>query len=120
MTGASSGATHAPWGLADAQAQSPRWVGIADNAYGQLPLALDGRAEEIYHPFDRSDNRRMEYLTMRGEFDDVPLEDTIKTFASHYGHMSRLEESSFDDDVRDEVAAARRMPLHNLDETRHG
>lgn len=36
MTGASSGATHAPWGLADAQVRSPRRVGIADKAYGLL------------------------------------------------------------------------------------
>lgn len=88
--------------------------------FGLLPLEFDGREDSIYHPFDRAGNRHMEYLSMRGEFDDVPLASMVTTFRQHYGHMSRLEESSFNDDVRDEVAAARRMPLHNLDETRHG
>ena len=75
--------------------------------FGLLPLEFDGCADSIYHPFDRAGNRHMEYLSMRGEFDDVPLASMVTTFRQHYSQMSRLEESSFDDDVRSEVTSAR-------------
>lgn len=71
--------------------------------FGLLPLEFDGRADSIYHPFDRAGNRHMEYLSMRGEFADVPLEDMVRTFAEHYGHMSRLSDANFDDDVARET-----------------
>jgi len=74
--------------------------------FGLLPLEFDGHKDSIYHPVDSAGNRHMEYLTMRGEFDDVPLADMVATLSQHYGHMSRLDEFSFDDDVRDEGSAA--------------
>jgi transglutaminase-like putative cysteine protease len=75
--------------------------------FGLLPLEFDGREDSIYHPLDRAGNRHMEYLSMRGEFDDVPLASMVTTFRQHYSQMSRLEESNFDDDVRSEVASDR-------------
>lgn len=41
--------------------------------FGLLPLEFDGVADSIYHPFDRAGNRHMEYVAMRGTFDDMPL-----------------------------------------------
>lgn len=73
--------------------------------FGLLPLEFDGHEDSIYHAFDRAGNRHMEYLAMRGEFDDVPLASMVTTFGQHYGHMSRLEESSFEEDVRNEVSS---------------
>lgn len=75
--------------------------------FGLLPLEFDGREDSIYHPYDQAGNRHMEYLAMRGEFDDVPLPSMVTTFSQHYGHMSRLEESSFEEDVRNEVSSGR-------------
>lgn len=41
---------------------------------------------------------------MRGEFADVPLDAMQQTFAEHYGHMARLSDASFDEDVVLELA----------------
>ena len=52
--------------------------------FGLLPLEFDGRADSIYHPFDRAGNRHMEYVNQRGAFDDMPLaqivEDMLRTY----------------------------------------
>ncbi len=72
--------------------------------FGMLPLEFDGTADSIYHPFDRAGNRHMEYLNLRGEYDDVPLADMRATFAEHYAHMSRLGYADFDADVALETA----------------
>ena len=49
--------------------------------FGLLPLDFDGRADSIYHPFDKAGNRHMEYVTMHGAFDDVPLQRIVDAFA---------------------------------------
>jgi transglutaminase-like putative cysteine protease len=72
--------------------------------FGLLPLEFDGTADSIYHPFDQAGNRHMEYLHLRGEFDDVPLAAMHATFAEHYAHMSRLGDADFDADVAREIA----------------
>jgi len=41
--------------------------------FGLLPLDWDGRSDSIYHPFDKSGQRHMEYVNQRGAFDDMPL-----------------------------------------------
>ena len=41
--------------------------------FGLLPLEFDGVHDSIYHPFDRSGQRHMEYVRQRGSFDDLPL-----------------------------------------------
>ncbi len=55
--------------------------------FGLLPLDFDGRADSIYHPFDKAGNRHMEYVTMHGAFDDVPLQRIVEAFAIHYPRM---------------------------------
>ncbi|MBU3739189.1 MAG: transglutaminase family protein, partial [Rhodoferax sp.] len=54
--------------------------------FGLLPLEFDGRSDSIYHPYDRSGQRHMEYLHQRGSFDDLPLQDIIATFGELYPH----------------------------------
>jgi transglutaminase-like putative cysteine protease len=55
--------------------------------FGLLPLEFDGRADSIYHPFDKAGNRHMEYVTMHGAFDDVPLRKILDAFAFYYPRM---------------------------------
>ncbi|MGL6110572.1 MAG: transglutaminase domain-containing protein [Rubrivivax sp.] len=55
--------------------------------FGLLPLDFDGRADSIYHPFDRAGNRHMEYVAMHGAFDEVPLKRILDAFAIHYPKM---------------------------------
>ena len=52
--------------------------------FGLLPLEFDGVADSIYHPFDRSGNRHMEYILQRGSYADVPLAALLADFDRHY------------------------------------
>jgi transglutaminase-like putative cysteine protease len=51
---------------------------------GLKPLDFDGRTDSLFHPFDQSGRRHMEYLNDRGTFADVPFEtiqaDLRKTY----------------------------------------
>ncbi|MGH3778404.1 MAG: transglutaminase-like domain-containing protein [Pseudonocardiaceae bacterium] len=45
--------------------------------YQILPLDFDGRSDSLYHPYDKQGRRHMEFVRMRGEFDDVPYETVV-------------------------------------------
>lgn len=45
--------------------------------YGMSPLEFDGRSDSLYHPYDEQGRRHMEFIQMRGEFDDVPYETVV-------------------------------------------
>lgn len=76
--------------------------------FGLLPLDFDGHADSIYHPFDKSGNRHMEYVAMHGAFDDVPLQRILDAFAVHYPNMP-LQNSAQGGDF--EADAARESSL---------
>ena len=78
--------------------------------FGLLPLEFDGRTDSIYHPFDRSGQRHMEYLQQRGTFIEVPLERILADFIEQYpGWLgvtqtrSRLADADFAADVEREA-----------------
>ena len=75
--------------------------------FGLLPLEFNGVDDSIYHPFDRSGNRHMEYLRQHGSFNDVPLGRVIEDFARYYPGMaqptSALRGADFDADVATEA-----------------
>ena len=52
--------------------------------FGLLPLEFDGVNDSIYHPFDKSGQRHMEYVRQRGVFNDLPLDDIVATFRDIY------------------------------------
>ena len=58
-----------------------------------MPLEFDGRNDSIFHPYDRSDRRHMEYLTYHGTFADVPVEEIIASLREHCPRL--LKESGF-------------------------
>jgi transglutaminase-like putative cysteine protease len=58
-------------------------VGLCER-FDLLPLEFDGRADSLYHPFDRHGHRHMEYLAQRGSFDDVPLAEMVADFSRLY------------------------------------
>lgn len=45
--------------------------------YKIRPLDFDGRSDSLYHPYDEQGRRHMEFLQMRGEFDDVPYQMVV-------------------------------------------
>jgi transglutaminase-like putative cysteine protease len=71
-----------------------------------LPLEFDGRSDSLYHPFDATGNRHMEYVNSRGTYADLPLQEIIRTFRQEYSFgESRPEQrsASFEDDVARET-----------------
>jgi hypothetical protein len=70
------------------------------------PLAFDGTADSIYHPFDLEGRRHMEYLNFRGEFADVPVADIVRTFDECYPRAVQQETADFDQDVARETASS--------------
>ena len=77
------------------------------NKFGFLPLDFDGINDSIYHPFDRSGQRHMEYLRYHGSFDDVPLKRMRTDFSRVYQGMihaeSDLKKADFEADVSKEA-----------------
>lgn len=80
--------------------------------FGLLPLEFDGHADSIYHPFDKTGQRHMEYVHQRGTFDDLPLEEIVRDFQDVYGGWlegnatrSSLQSASFDRDIDNEKEA---------------
>ncbi len=69
-------------------------------------LEFDGTTDSIYHPFDLSGHRHMEYLRDRGCYDDVPLHEIIDTFKRAYGMDESFETGGFDADVNRETGRA--------------
>ena len=77
--------------------------------FNLLPLDFDGASDSIYHPFDKSGQRHMEYLRERGSFTDVPLARIVDDFREVYprwlhqaGVRSDLHASDFLKDVAQE------------------
>lgn len=59
---------------------------LCDRA-GILPLEFDGEHDSIFHPFDKSGNKHMEYLHDYGSFDDLPFDRMIDEYDIHYPHL---------------------------------
>lgn len=53
-------------------------------AFGVKPLEFDGREDSVFHPFDVSGNRHMEYLRDHGRFADLPWERIVADFIATY------------------------------------
>ncbi|PUE07064.1 transglutaminase [Limnohabitans sp. T6-5] len=75
--------------------------------FGLLPLEFDGSNDSIYHPFDKSGHRHMEYVNQRGAFDDMPLEQIVHDFDALYGAWmggdNALRQANFQQDVDQET-----------------
>ena len=78
--------------------------------FGLLPLDFNGRDDSIYHPFDATGNRHMEYLAQRGSFDDLPLDQILVDFRLHYprwlANIAQQQSTDFLAEVGQETAAA--------------
>ena len=74
------------------------------------PLEWDAATDSIYHPFDLSGRRHMEYLGYRGLFADIPFDEIRDAFRHYYPRMMREQEKmplggSMDGDFGAEGAA---------------
>lgn len=68
------------------------------------PLEFDGYEDSIYHSFDLDGHQHMEYLRFHGEFDDLPFDQMMNSFATHYSQeMYEGPVGDFDRDVDEET-----------------
>jgi transglutaminase-like putative cysteine protease len=59
--------------------------------FGVLPLEFDGRSDSIFHPFDASHRRHMEYVNDRGSRVDLPFDELREAMARYYPRLSSAE-----------------------------
>jgi len=48
--------------------------------FGVKPLEFDGSEDSVFHPYDKSGRRHMEYVRERGSYDDLPFAEIRETF----------------------------------------
>jgi transglutaminase-like putative cysteine protease len=51
---------------------------------GLHPLEFDGSADSLFHPFDRTGRRHMEYVLDRGSYADTPCKQIMTDFTAYY------------------------------------
>lgn len=69
-----------------------------------MPLEFDGLTDSIMQACDAQGNRHMEYLNMRGEYFDIPVQEIEAAFARYYPKLVQLNEANFRADVADETS----------------
>jgi transglutaminase-like putative cysteine protease len=56
---------------------------------GLHPLEFDGRADSVFHEFDASERRHMEYVRERGSYADLPRDTLLSVWGETYGSFSQ-------------------------------
>ena len=73
--------------------------------FGLKPLDWDALSDSIYHPFDLSGRRHMEYLAYRGVFADIPFDEIRAAFRHYYPRLTKQqEEMTLDGDFAAEAS----------------
>ena len=73
--------------------------------FGVLPLEFNGRDDSLFHPYDSSGRRHMEYIRERGSFVDVPFDLIMCTFNEYYPVAMENGFGSAEDDFLNEVGS---------------
>lgn len=70
-------------------------ITLCDN-FNVKPLEFDGIEDSIFHPFDKSGNKHMEYVKDHGTFADLPwdeaLEEMMKCYPLYFEDLKRRSE----------------------------
>ncbi len=53
--------------------------------FGVRPLEFDGRHDALFHEYSVDGHRHMEYVAVRGAYEDLPYEEIMEAFAAQYG-----------------------------------
>ncbi|MCL6415574.1 transglutaminase family protein [Aestuariirhabdus sp. Z084] len=71
---------------------------------GVKPLEFDGLSDSVFHEFDQSGQRHMEYVTEHGHFADLPFERMFQEYQRHYPGMmaalAQLGEADFESEAQ--------------------
>ena len=60
--------------------------------FGVPPLDFDGEHDSQMHPYNSANQRHMEYVKQRGEFDDLPYEELVGDMFRMYPKLVALSE----------------------------
>ena len=71
--------------------------------FGLKSLEFDGTEDSIYHPLDLEGRGHMEYLTLSGEFTDVPIAEIEESFSIEYKLTSSWNCADFEEEVKQET-----------------
>lgn len=66
------------------------------------PLEFDGTVDSIFHEFDNTGRKHMEYITDHGTFDDLPFERIFSAYSKTYPGFLENFGSGKDKDFEDE------------------
>jgi transglutaminase-like putative cysteine protease len=55
--------------------------------FGVLPLDFDGEHDSQMHPYNSSNQRHMEYVKQRGEYDDLPYDELVADMRIMYPQL---------------------------------
>ncbi|MCX7150748.1 MAG: transglutaminase family protein [Rhodocyclales bacterium] len=77
--------------------------------FGVHPLDFDGENDSQMHPYNSANQRHMEYVKQRGEFDDLPYDELVADMVAMYPQLIALGEKPAGADF-DHEAIARPAP----------
>ena len=60
--------------------------------FGVPPLDFDGVTDSLMHPYNSANQRHMEYVRQRGEFDDLPYEELVADMYAMYPKLVAISE----------------------------
>lgn len=73
--------------------------------FGVKPLDFDGTQDSIFHEYDVTGRRHMEYLRDRGTYEDLPLQEMRADFAAIYPTWTASLDGDFGADAEVERSA---------------
>ncbi len=73
--------------------------------FGVRPLEFDGRHDSLFHEYDRTGRRHMEYLREHGSYADVPYDTIVAEFRRLHPRWLALRRDGVQGDFAHEAAA---------------
>jgi len=73
--------------------------------FGVLPLDFDGENDSLMHPYNSTNQRHMEYVKQRGEFDDLPYDQLVADMYAMYPNLVAMSEGREVGDFEHEAIA---------------
>lgn len=74
--------------------------------FGTLPLEFDGTEDSIFHPFDRSGQKHMEYINDHGPHLDLPYDEMMAVYRRRYPVMFGENTEALAGNFEEEAQAA--------------
>ncbi len=83
---------------------TPAFNAALCKAFKVAPLEFDGRQDSIFHPYNASGERYMEYLCDHGQFADLPVDLFFAHLAKVYPHLFSEGAAFLNGDLQAEAA----------------